>query len=525
MKSPMASSHLGCESRRSEIAMIPHTTKRSIPRVAHSGPLRLLALAATALTLTALATATVHGQENSTPLSKVERLNRAPVSKEVLRVQLPRPVVAKLPNGLTLLLLEDHKLPTVTFIMWIRPGQLADPPGLPGLASFTADMLREGTERRSSLAIAAEADSLGATLGANARFGASYSVANAAGLAESAPQLLDLLSDIVLHPAFPPAELASYKQREIAALEQRLANPVFLGQRTFRQVLYGDGPLAMASPTRDSIAQVTPEDLKRFHDQHYRPGNTILGAIGDFKAGDMRGLIEKYFAAWSGAAEPPISLATKGGEPQPAAITLVDRPRSVQTYIIGGTRGIRRTDPEYYSLQVMNQILGGGPQARLFLDLREEHGYTYGAYSNFNAEIYPGDWLAAAAVRTPVTDGSMTQFVYQFKRISSEAVPQSELEDARHAIVASFALSLEQPARLLDNWMTVQYYGLPADYWDQYPDRIAAVDAAAVQTAARKFVDLAHIQWICVGDRRQIQETLAKYGPVTVVDAEGKAEK
>jgi zinc protease len=500
------------------------TTDVSIPGAAHSIALRRLALTAAALTLTALVASAVRGQEKTTPLSKVERLNRAPVSKDVLRVRLPRPTVTKLPNGLTLLLLENHKLPTVAFTVWIRPGQLADPGDLPGLASFTADMLREGTERRSSVAIAAEADSLGATLGANARFGASYTVVNATGLADNAPQLLDLLSDIVLHPAFPPAELASYKQRETAALEQRLANPAFLGQRTFRQVLYGEGPLAVGSPTPDSIAKVTPEDLKRFYNQHYRPGNAILGAIGDFKTADMQGLIEKYLASWSGAAEPPLSLAAKG-EPQPARITLVDRPGSVQTYIIGGSRGIRRTDPEYYSLQMMNQILGGGAQARLFLDLREEHGYTYGAYSNFNAEIYPGDWLAAAAVRTPVTDGSMTQFVYQFKRMSSEPVAPSELEDARHAIVASFALSLEQPARLLDYWMTVQYYGLPSDYWDQYADHITAVDAAAVQAAARKFVDLAHMQWICVGDRRLIQEALAKYGPVSVVDAEGNAEK
>jgi zinc protease len=499
------------------------TTGVSIPAAARSITLRRLALAA-ALTLTALVASAARRQEKTTPLSKVERLNRAPVSKEVLRVRLPRPTVTKLPNGLTLLLLENHKLPTVAFTVWIRPGQLADPSDLPGLASFTADMLREGTERRSSIAIAAEADSLGATLGANARFGASYTVVNAAGLADNAQQLLDLLSDIVLHPAFPPAELLSYKQRETAALEQRLANPAFLGQRTFRQVLYGDGPLAVSSPTPDSIAKVTPEDVKRFYDQHYRPGNAILGAIGDFKTADMQELIAKYFAAWSGAAEPPLSLAAKG-DPQPSRITLVDRPGSVQTYIIGGNRGIRRTDTEYYILQMMNQILGGGPQARLFLDLREEHGYTYGAYSNFNAEIYPGDWLAAAAVRTPVTDGSMTQFVYEFKRMSSELVPQSELEDARHAIVASFALSLEQPARLLDNWMTVQYYGLPSDYWDQYADHITAVDAAAVQAAARKFVDLTHMQWICVGDRQQIQEALAKYGPVSVVDAEGRPEK
>jgi zinc protease len=507
---------------RGATAMNRHTT--AIPRAIHSRALRQLALAAAAFALMPLGASSLRGQEKTTPLSKVERLNRAPVNNEVLRVVLPRPMVAKLPNGLTLLLLEDHKLPTVTFTMWIRPGQLADPSDLPGLASFTADMLREGTERRSSLAIAAEADSLGATLGANARFGASYTIVNAAGLAHTAPQILDLLSDVVLHPAFSPAELASYKQREMAALEQRLANPVFLGQRTFRQVLYGDGPLAIASPTRDSVAQVTPGDLKRFHDQHYRPGNTILGAIGDFKAGDMRALIEKYFAAWSGAAEPPLSVTAKV-DLQPAKITLVDRPASVQTYIIGGGRGIRRTDPEYYALQVMNQILGGGPQSRLFLDLREEHGYTYGAYSNFSAEIYPGDWLAAAAVRTPVTDGSMTQFLYQFKRMGSEPVSKSELDDARHAIVASFALSLEQPTRLLDDWLTVQYYGLPSDYWDQYADRIAQVDAVAVQAAARKFVDLAHMQWICVGDRRQIQETLAKYGPVTVVDTEGKPER
>lgn len=484
---------------------------------------RTLLLSVAALTF-AVGLSVLRAQEKTTPLSQVERLNRAPVNKEALRVQLPRPVVTKLPNGLTLLLLEDHKLPTANFILWIRPGQLADPANLPGLASFTADMLREGTEHRSSLEIASQADSLGATLAANARFGSSYTVVNASGFSQNAPQLLDLLSDIVLHPAFRADELATYRQRETAALEQRMANPIFLGQRALRQVLYGEGPLAVASATKDSIAQVTPEDLKRFHDQHYRPGNAILGAVGDFKTADMRALIEKYFAAWSGAAEPAPSLGAKA-EAQPAKITLVDRPGSVQTYLMAAARGIRRTDPEYYALEVMNQILGGGPQARLFLDLREEHGYTYGAYSNFSAEIYPGEWLAAAAVRTPVTDGSMTQFVYEFKRMSSDLVPQGELDDARHSIVASFALALEQPARLLDNWMTVQYYDLPADYWDHYADRISAVDAAAVQAAARRFVDLPHMQWIAVGDRGQIQEALAKYGPVNVVDAEGKAEK
>jgi predicted Zn-dependent peptidase len=464
------------------------------------------------------------GQEKSTPMGKVERLNRAPVSKEILRVELPRPTIVKLKNGLTLLLLENHKLPTVAFSLWIRPGQLADPNDLPGLASFTAGMLREGTERRTSVQIANETDSLGASLNANSAFGVSYTSVNASGLINDAPQILDLLSDVVLHPSFPAGELAQYKQREEASLEQRLSNPGFLAQQAFRRVIYGDAPLGIGSATRESIAKVTREDLKKFHDQHYRPGNSILGVTGDFKTADMQALVEKYFGEWTGAAEPAISMP-KTMTPQPSKITLVDRPDSVQTFVIGGDRAIRRTDPDYYALTVMNQVIGGGPQARLFLDLREVHGYTYGVYSRFNAEVYQGDWAASGSVRTPVTDGSMTQLIYEFKLINSEPVPQSELDDARRAIVAGFALSLEQPAQVLNDWLTVEYYGLPADYWDKYSDRVAAVDAAAVQAAAKKYVDLAHLQWVCVGDRKQIQDVLAKYGPVAVMDVEGKPEK
>ena len=476
--------------------------------------------------LVAIATAgasTARAQDKSMPASKVERLNRAPVSKEILHVQLPRPAVVKLKNGLTLVLLEDHKLPTVSFAMQIRPGQLADPNDLPGLASFTANMLREGTDHRTSAQISEEVDSLGASLAASSNFGAGYTSVNASGLAGDAPQILDLMSDIVLRPAFPAAELAQYKQRAGANLEQSLSNPGFLAQQAFRRVLYVEPPLSATSPTKESIEKVTVENLKSFHDQHYRPANTLLGAAGDFKTAEMHTMIEKYFGAWAGAAEPSATLPKTVAQPR-ASITLVDRPASVQTYIIAGDRAIRRTDPDYYALTVMNQIVGGGPQSRLFLDLREEHGYTYGSYSRFDADLYPGDWSATAPVRTPVTDGSMTQFVYEFKRISDQPVPEAELDDARHAIVAGFALSLEKPAEMLGDWLSSEYYGFPADYWDHYPGQIAAVDAAAVQVVAKKYVDLDRMQWVAVGDRKQIEDVLKKYGRVTVVDAEGKPE-
>jgi zinc protease len=467
--------------------------------------------------------ALAQGQDKSAPLSQVQRLNRAPVNKEALRVQLPRPLVVKLKNGLTIVLEEDHKLPTVAFTMWIRPGQLADPSDLPGLASFTAGMLREGTEKRSSEQIASEVDSLGASLEASSRFGVSYTSVNASGLITDTAKILDLLSDVVLHPSFPGSELAKYKQTEGASLEQRLANPAFLAQQGFRRVIYGETPMALASATKESIEKISVEDLKRFHEKHYVPGNTILGVTGDFTASEMRATIEKYFGGWTGAAEAPEKFAAAVA-PQATKITLVDRPASVQTYIIVGDRAIRRTDPEYYQLTVMNQVLGGGPQARLFLDLREEHSLTYGSYSRFNAEIYPGDWAASAPVRSAVTGDAFDRFLYEFKKINDEPVPQSEMDDAHRAIVANFALSLEQPSQILNDWLTVQYYGLPVDYWDKYPDHIGAIDAAAAQASAKKFVDLDHLQWICVGDRKEIESVLKKYGAVSVVDVTGKAE-
>lgn len=467
--------------------------------------------------------AKAQAQDKGTALSQVQRLNRAPVNKEILRVQLPRPTVVKLKNGLTLVMEEDHKLPTVDFTMWIRPGQLADPAELPGLSSFTAGMLREGTEKRSSEQIANEVDSLGATLEASSRFGSSYTTVTASGLAMDAGKILDLMSDVTLHPKFPDDELAKFKQNEGASLEQRLSNPQFLATKEFKQVLYGDTPMAIAAPTKESIAKVTEGDLKKFHGSHYVPGNAILGVTGDFNSAEMQGLIEKYFGAWTGKEEQQEKFPEEAGA-QPTKITLVDRPGSVQTFIIGGDRTIRRTDPEYYGLAVMNQVVGGGPQARLFLDLREEHSLTYGAYSRISTEIYRGDWQALSPVRTPVTGEAMDRFIYEFKKINNEPTPQGEMDDAHRAIIANFALSLEQPSQILNDWLTVQYYGLPVDYWDKYPDKIAAIDAAGVQASAKKFVDLDHIQWICVGDRKQIEDVLKKYGPVSVVDVTGKVE-
>ena len=353
-------------------------------------------------------------------------------------------------------------------------------------------------------------------------FGASYTAINASGLIGDAEHILDLMSDIVLHPAFAADELAQYKQREEAALEQRLSNPGFLAQQAMRRVLYGEAPLSVASPTKESIDKVSAEDLKKFHDQHYRPGNTLLGVIGDFRAEDMRALVAKHFGAWTGACRAASRTAQDGG-----FAAGKDHARGSSRF---GANLHPRRRPDDTANRSRLLCAGGdepGPRRRALsrgsssIFARSTAIPTVRTAASARRSI-PAIGLANAAVRTPVTDGSMERFTYQFKRIREEPVPPNELDDARRAIVAGFALSLERPAELLNNVLQVQHFGLPADYWDKYPDRIAAVDAAQVQAAAKKYVDLDHMQWVAVGDRKQIRDALAKYGTVTIVNAEGK---
>ena len=213
--------------------------------------------------------------------------------------------------------------------------------------------------------------------------------------------------------------------------------------------------------------------------------------------------------------------------PAPSApkIYLIDRPGSVQTVLQLGNLGIERADPDYFALLLMDKVVGNDPAARLFKNLREAKGYTYGAYSSFSSSKFRGTFQASSEVRTAVTDGAIKEFMFELKRIREERVTTEELENAKRSLVGSFALSLERPATLLQNIITQKLYNLPADYWDTYPQKVAAITAADVQRAAQKYVDLAHLQIVAVGDASQIRDVLAKYGTVEVFDSEGKLVK
>jgi zinc protease len=459
--------------------------------------------------------------ENRQLPSKVERLGRAPVSNEVLKVKLPRPVEMTLPNGLTLLILEEHRLPTVQYTLWVKNGSISDPKDTPGLASFTADLLREGTAKHNSSQIASELDEMGATFFADAGFGEDLTTVGASGLSQSADKLMEVMSEIVLNPSFPAEEIKKYVAREKAGLMQERSNPGFLARERFAHAVYGDFPAANQAPTNESLGKATPEGLKAFHDKYYAPNNSILAIAGDVTKAKAAELAKKYFGEWKNHAV-PASTAGQVPAPAKAKVYLVDRPDSVQSNIVAGGLSLRRTDPDFIALTLTNRILGGGVSGRLFINLREEKGYTYGAYSGFTSQKFPGSFSANTEVRNAVTDGSLHELMYEFKRLRDEKVPQKELDEAKRSIVASFALSLENLSGLVSRWLTVKYYGLPLDYWDKYPDEVAKLDADAVQRTAKKYIDLDHMQIVVVGDAKQVREAVAKYGNTEVYDAEGK---
>ena len=463
--------------------------------------------------------------DKSIPTSKVERLNRAPVSKDVLKVKLPRPIETTLPNGISLMILEDHRFPLVTVQFDINgAGPMYEPAGQPGLAGATARLLTEGTKTRTSKQIAEQIDSMGASLSASAGFGSGSAVVAASGLSDTFEQWFALTTDVLLHPNFPADELAQYQNRAKSALLQQRSQPGFLANQTMSRTLYGTYPAAVVSATPESLDALTPAILADWHDRRYAPQNTILAISGDVHADTLIPKLKQWLAEWQ---KSKLHVDFPAGPP-PASkekIFLIDRPGSVQTTLLMGNLAIDRTNPDYPALVVMNEVLGAGSASRLFLNLREEKGYTYGVYSSVIARKYAGPWTAGGDLRTEVTDGAMTEFLRELNRIRDEKVPEDELDAARRSVVARFALSLESPQQLIAYAITRKAYNFPADYWDKYPAQIVAITAADVQLVAQKYVNPATMQVVAVGDAGKIKTVLEKYGPVENVDASGKSEE
>ena len=456
------------------------------------------------------------------PPQGVVKKGKVPVARDVLKVKLPKPVEADLPNGMHLMVLEDHRLPQISFQIFIPgAGGYDDPTDRPGLASFVASMMREGTASRTSEQISKQLEVMAASLSVTAGTSSLEATISGSSLSEQFAGLIDMTADVLLHPSFPDEELARYKQRTRAGLMQQRANPGFLAAEMFSRGIYGAHPAARLSPTVSALDTTTREALTAFHRAHYAPDHAGMAIAGDISMAEVRKLIDAKLAGWakSGAAAAAVSEPPALSGPK---IYFIARPNSVQTNLIVGTQAIPRTHPDYDVLQVMNKVIGGGPTGRLFIHLREEKGYTYGASSTLTAPAHRGDWSASTSVRSEVTEPALRDLLAEVALLRDQPVSETEISDAKRAMIASFALSLESPAQLLNYYVTRWRYQLAADYWDRYPERLSAVTAGQIQTAARTYLAADRMQVVAVGDPVRVADVLRKLGDVVSYDADGK---
>jgi zinc protease len=445
---------------------------------------------------------------------------KAPVSNDVLAVKLPHPREATLANGLRVMVLEDHRLPRISFQLMIPgAGGYHDPAAEVGLSGFTAQMMREGTATRSSQQISQALETMAA--GLNVASGPSAMMATLSGnaLTENFDRLFELAADVLINPSFPADEWDRLKTRTRAILTQQRTQPQFLAQERFSKVVFGDHPGGRVSATPATLDAITRDAMVACHRTRFVPDHALIAFAGDITLAQARTLVESRLGAWKKAGTPksPVTDPVAAG---PTKGYLITRPGSVQTSFVVGAQSMTRTDPDYVALTVANRVLGG-TMGRLFRHLREEKGYTYGVGSFFTAPLHRGQWSASTSVRTEVTEAALNDLLADIDAMRTTPVPEKELNDAKRAIVAGFALSLESPEQLLDYYVQSWVYGLPADYWDSYPSRISAVTPAQAQAAASKYWDPSRLQIVAVGDAK-ITEIMKKRGQLELYDADGK---
>ncbi len=411
----------------------------------------------------------------------------------------------KLSNGLPVWIVEVHKVPVAQINLVVLSGTSDDPAGKFGVASLTDAMLEEGAGSRSSLEIADAVDFLGADLSAASGVDSSAVRLHvpAARLADALP----IMGDIVERPTFPNDELERLRQQRLTSILQGRDDPPTIAAVTFSRVLYGAthryGTMQMG--TAATIKSMTTADLKAFYGSAFRPDNAVLLAVGDVTAATLLPRLESAFGPWKNTGTPhaPTKLpeATQHGARQ---IYLVDKPGAAQSQIRIGWIGVPRTTPDYFPIQVMNTILGGSFSSRLNMNLREQHGYTYGASSQFDYRMSAGPFVAAAGVQTDKTADALKEFFNELTGIR-KPVPADELARAKNYIALRYPGAFETTGDISRRLEDAIVYRLPDDYFAKYVQNIQAVTAADVQRVADKYIQPDRFAVVVVGDRQKIE--------------------
>jgi zinc protease len=449
----------------------------------------------------------------------------APAPGPDVAFHLPIPKTFTMKNGLQVYMLEDHSLPVFTAGVTLRAGSEADTPAKAGLAGFTARLLTEGTAQRSATTLADNAEQIGTTL--NSAAGVDSANASLSALSNNTEAGLDLLSDIVQHPAFAAEEIERIRKQRLVTILQEGDQPVASMLRVGFRTLYGDHPYGFRPiGTTDGIKAITRDDITGFWQAHYGPKDAALVFAGDISETEAKRLAEKYFAAWSGSASTAASLPPAPNPPS-LKIVIVDKPGAPQTALYAIGFGIPRTAPDYPAVLIMNNVLGGLFVSRINMNLREEHGYTYGASSGFFFNRTGGPFYSGAQVRTDVTAPAAKQLMLELNRIRTDPPTATELKLAKDSLLHSLPGDFETTQASVGGLRDIFTYSLPLDYYAKLPGRFEAVTPEEVAKAAQSDVHPDQLVLMAVGDRAKIEPGLKELnlGPIEYRDTSGNPVK
>jgi zinc protease len=448
-------------------------------------------------------------------------------------LKLPQIQKRQLSNGLPVWIVELHEVPVVQVNLVVMSGTADDPAGKFGVASLTSSMLTEGAGSRSALEIADAIDFLGADLGASSAIDSTAVRLHVpvARLADALP----IMADVALRPTFPREELERQRQQRLTSIIQARDDPGSIAALAFARVLYGAGRFGTATiGTAEAIKSFTTDDLRAFYTAHFTAANATLLVVGDVTPDRVVPLLESAYGGWKTAAPQGggRNTSTGGGANGSSRgrreIYLIDKPGAPQTQIRIGAIGVARSTPDYFAIQVMNTILGGAFSSRLNMNLREKHGYTYGASSGFDMRAQPGPFAAAAGVQTDKTAEALQEFFNELNGIL-QPVPPDELARAKSYVALRFPAGFETTGDISRRLEEVLVYRLPDNYFENYVRNIEAVTAADVQRVARKYVDPSTVAVVVVGDRSTIEPgikalNLGPINPMTIDAVFGPAQ-
>jgi predicted Zn-dependent peptidase len=436
--------------------------------------------------------------------------------------ELRIPAIEKraLANGLQVWVMGEHKVPTVHLQLVVRTGSAADPIGRYGLASFTADMLDEGAGTRSALEIADAIDYLGAELSTSASIDAST-----VDLQVPVARLGDALAvmtDVVAHPTFPDSELKRLREERLASLLEAQDDPEQLIEFAFPHVVFG-APHRYGSPvmgTETSLKALGTSDLKAFHAANYRPSNARLVVVGDVTAASILPVLEKTLGLWNGAASAAAPALAPAPQLTARHVYLIDKPGAAQSQIRIGWVGVPRSTPDYYAMRVLSALLGESFTSRLNHNLREVHGYAYGASSRFDMRRVSGLFYATAGVQTDKTVDALKEFFVELTNIH-QPIPADELAKTKSYVERLLPRYFETERVAAGALAQTYIYDLAPDYYQTFARRIEAVTAEDVKRAADEYIQPDKFAVVIVGDRKVIEPGVKSLnlGPLTIVEA------